>query len=468
LAFAGGSLLPLLFFAPWLWRRWVLLAGGFVTFGVWYGLFKQWNNLGLPRIIPLSMSKDWDFLLQMALLTAGGLHLLLLVAADLYRRRDIGSIILALWIMSGLFFAAVLNWTVSARSILPMVPAAAILLVRRLEAARGNSMAGGWLLWPLIPAAAVTLSLVIADYQLANSARTAAEQIIAKYKTTDGTVWFEGHSGFQYYMGKLGGQRIDVEQSLLQPGDIVVVPELGTITALPPGSVGWVEFFQYAPSSWMNLMCGTEGGKTAGFYSASDGPVPFVIGKLPPQNYFTVKVFSTVQYHTQPANRREVQAGGVPSFPDDSFSTKGNLSFQLNPEAKKRLQRASQCKADGKIEEAIQHCREALDVDSNNPVILNNLAWMLATANGADLRHGKEAVQLATRAVELTDYRQPLFIGTLAVTYAEAGDFSNAVAMAHVAQDLAFVTRQKEIFVASAKLLTLYSSGKTVGSTQTP
>ena len=33
LAFVGGSLLPLLFFAPWLWRRRLLLTGGIVMLG---------------------------------------------------------------------------------------------------------------------------------------------------------------------------------------------------------------------------------------------------------------------------------------------------------------------------------------------------------------------------------------------------------------------------------------------------
>ena len=78
--------------------------------------------------------KHWDFLLQVALLTAGGLHLLLLVAAETWRRRDAVTMILVLWIVGVLFFAMVLNWTVNARSFLPLVPAVAILLVRRLEA----------------------------------------------------------------------------------------------------------------------------------------------------------------------------------------------------------------------------------------------------------------------------------------------------------------------------------------------
>jgi hypothetical protein len=467
LAFAGGSLLPLLFFAPWLWRRWVWLAGGLVIFGVWLGLFEQWNNLGLPRITQLSMSKHWDFLLQVAILTAGGLHLLLLVAAEVWRRRNIISMMLVLWIMSGFLFAAVLNWTVCARSILPMVPAAAILLVRRLEAMRGNAVTWG-LLWPLIPAAAVTLGLVMADYQLANSARTAAEQIMAKYTTTNRAVWFEGHSGFQYYMERLGGRPIDVERSLLQPADIVVVPEIGIRITLPPGDVGWVEHFRYAPSSWMNLMGGTEG-NAAGFYTANFGPVPFVIGKLPPQDYDVVKVFSRVQFNWRPTNRRDVQAGVVPSFPAIPFPKESTVTFQLTRlEAVKQMQLASQCEESGKIGEAIQHHREALGLDPNNPLVLNRLAWILATASKPELRDGQEAVQLATRAVELTDYRQPLFIGTLAAAHAEAGDFSNAVKMANIAHTLAQLTGQTDIAEKSAKLLTLYASGKTVGSIQTP
>ena len=86
---------------------------------------------------------QWDFVLQLTLLTAAGLHLLLLAAADVWRRRDTISMVLGLWIVSGFLFAWLLNWTVSARSFLPLAPAAAILLVRRLDAMPGKIH--GWL-----------------------------------------------------------------------------------------------------------------------------------------------------------------------------------------------------------------------------------------------------------------------------------------------------------------------------------
>jgi 4-amino-4-deoxy-L-arabinose transferase-like glycosyltransferase len=470
LAFTGGSLLPLLFFAPWLWRGWALLAISVVILGISLGICRFGGNLGLIFAWQNPGLMDrWDFLLQVGVLAAAGVHLLLLVGAEAWRRRDIISVMLVLWIISELFFPTVLHWKLAVRRFLPLVPAVAILLVRRLGASWGNSPAGGWLLWPLVPAAAVTLSVAVADYQLANSARTAAEQIAAQYKPMGHELWFEGGYGtFQYYMEKLGGQRIDVEQSLLQPGDIVVVPWFNNATLkLPPGSVGWLDGLRYKPYSWMNTW-GDAKSTIAGFYGADSGPVPFAVGGLPDQVYFVVKVFSTVQYHTQPANWREVQAGGVPSFTNAACSIKGNLSFQLNPEAEAKLQLASQCKAGGKIEEAIQHSREALDVDSNNPVALSNLAWILTTANQPELRNGEEPVRLATKAVKLTDSRVPLFIGTLSVAYAEAGQISRAIEVGNVAHNLALLTGQQDVAHQIAKLLTLYASGKTVDTTLAP
>jgi tetratricopeptide (TPR) repeat protein len=473
LAFAGGCLLPILFFAPLLWRPKTLLAGGVVILGLWLAMFPLWNNLGLIDSATAGdpeMYKHWYYLLQIVLLATGGLHLLLLTAQEGWRGRDINSAMLVLWIIGGLFSAIVLNFAVNARSLLLIVPPAAILLVRRLKAARGNPVADGWLLWPLIPAAAIALSVAAADYQLANSGRTAAEQIMAKYKSASHAVWFEGHDTFQYYMEKLGGQPIDVERSLLQPGDVVVVPELGILIPLPPGSVGWVEQLGCAPSSWMNLMGGTTNGLAgfAGFYGANWGPVPFNFGKLPSQYYDLVRVFSRVQFDTKPANPREVQAGDVPSYSGISFSAEDKERFPWKQEAIKQDQLVSQLETDGKVEKTIQHYREALNVDSNNPIVLNNLAWILAANSRPELRNGEEAVPLAARAVELTEYRLPIVIGTLAAAHAQAGQFSQACEMAQIARALAWITGQKEIAANNLKLLSLYSSGKTVDATYAP
>ncbi len=466
LAFLGGSLLPLLFFAPWLWRPKRLLAGSVIMLGGLLTTFRLWNNVVLDSAAP-DLMKHWDFLVQLVFLTAGGLHVLLLVVGEVWRRRDSVTLILALWIAGTIYFATVLNWTVNVRSFLPLVPAAAILVVRRLEACRGNNMTDGGLVWPLIPAAAIALGVATADYQLANAARTAAAQISAKYKSANHQLWFEGHGAFQYYMEKFGGLPIDVERSLLQPGDVVVVPWIGSRTPLPAGSVGWIEGLVFSPFSWMNLM-GASKNEAAGFYSASSGPVPFAIGKLPHQDYFVVKVFSRLQFNTQPANPQEVQAGDVPSFPGISFAGEDKELFQWKPEVIKQAQPASQLEANGEVEAAIQSYREALNVDSNNPVVLNNLAWILATADKPELRNGKEAVWLATRAIELTDRRLPRFIATLAAAYAETGQFSKAAQIAQTARIFAILANQPDEAARIDKLSSRFAAGKAVEATQAP
>ncbi len=65
---------------------------------------------------------------------------------------------------------------------------------------------------------------------------------------------------------------------------------------------------------------------------------------------------------------------------------------------------------------------------------LNNLAWALAACPNAQLRNGAEAVELATRACELTGYQNPTPLATLAAAYAETGQFREAVSLAEQAQ----------------------------------
>ena len=262
-----------------------------------------------------------------------------------------------------------------------------------------------------------------------------------------------GHSNITWK--NLAARPIGCRTVILQPGDVVVVPEIGILIPLPPGSVGWMEHLQFMPSSWMNLMGGTASG-TAGFYGANVGPGSFHHRKPPAQNYYVVKVFSRVQFNSQPVNPQEVKAGAVPVFQGFSSTNENNLNFQMGLDAARETQLAHQLEADGRVEDAIQHYRSALDADSSNPVALNNLAWILAAAGKPGLRNGEEAVRLATRAVGLTEYRHPVFIGTLAAAYAQAGQFREAVDTACIAEALALVTGQNDVYAINARLLNRY------------
>jgi tetratricopeptide (TPR) repeat protein len=80
----------------------------------------------------------------------------------------------------------------------------------------------------------------------------------------------------------------------------------------------------------------------------------------------------------------------------------------------------------GKQAEAVADYEKVLALDAKDTEVLNNFAWLLATSPDAKLRNGKRALDLATRAAELTSYKQAHILSTLAAAYAELGDFDSA------------------------------------------
>lgn len=58
--------------------------------------------------------------------------------------------------------------------------------------------------------------------------------------------------------------------------------------------------------------------------------------------------------------------------------------------------------------------------------VLNNLAWVLATSPKDDVRDGDLAIKFGTEAAELTEFKEPHILSTLAAAYAEKGNFEDA------------------------------------------
>lgn len=82
----------------------------------------------------------------------------------------------------------------------------------------------------------------------------------------------------------------------------------------------------------------------------------------------------------------------------------------------------------GRTSEAIKYLNESLTHRSDFPIAMNNLAWIYATRSKSPFYDPKQAVHIARTACELTNYENPGLLDTLAVAYASANDFPQAIA----------------------------------------
>jgi protein O-mannosyl-transferase len=110
----------------------------------------------------------------------------------------------------------------------------------------------------------------------------------------------------------------------------------------------------------------------------------------------------------------------------------------------------------GNTREAIAQYRQVLRRQPDLPDTLNNLAWPLATAPDAAIRNGAEAVRCAEHACSLTRFQKPIFLGTLAAAYAEAGRYDDAVRAGEQAAALAETAGDTALAEKNRQLLELY------------
>jgi len=90
----------------------------------------------------------------------------------------------------------------------------------------------------------------------------------------------------------------------------------------------------------------------------------------------------------------------------------------------------------GEIKEAIAAWEQSLSFDPDNADATNNIAWVRATATDADLRDGRQALDLAQRALR-TGGENAVVLRTLAAAQAENGQFAEAIATCQRGEELA-------------------------------
>jgi 4-amino-4-deoxy-L-arabinose transferase-like glycosyltransferase len=279
LSFAGGCLAPVVFFAPGLWRPRTLAVAVGVAAVVALGA-----RMTLPaKALGVASAGS---IVQLFLFALAGVGVAALAASDAWPRRDADAILLALWVGGTLVFAILLNWTVNARSILPAAPAVGILIARRLERRAGGVSGRSHFPYAALgAAAALCLALAWADARFAAVARTAARTLSAP---ASGTLWFEGHWGFQHYMEARGARALDWRRSRLAAGDRVAIPvDNANVVALPADAVVHREIRDLPVLPFLATLNPRVG---AGFYAEEWGPLPFAFGRIPPDRYVLLEV----------------------------------------------------------------------------------------------------------------------------------------------------------------------------------
>ncbi len=80
-----------------------------------------------------------------------------------------------------------------------------------------------------------------------------------------------------------------------------------------------------------------------------------------------------------------------------------------------------------KFDKALADFNEAIRIDEKCASAHGSRAWIWSTCPDAKYRDGKNAVKSATRACELTEWKDSQLLDVLAAAYAEAGEFAAAV-----------------------------------------
>ncbi len=284
LAFSGGCFASVACYIPWLWSKKIQMAG--VIFPVLLGtVLLYMGKLGTVEFHAGDSSVRWGLLIQSSLFIAAGIHIFVLALTDLLRHKDNFSLLLFLWVSGTLFFAIFVNWTISARTVLPMAPAVGILVSRRYgvrtDTAQYSSLSSPFL--PLTFAALIALAVTWADFSLAECERLAARYVQSEFDKYPHTIWFQGHWGFQYYMESVGARALDFKNSVLQQGDIIIVPSNNSNVRQLSGNIfHLLKTEQLYSCRWLATMAPSSG---AGFYADVFGPLPFVFDTVKPNEY---------------------------------------------------------------------------------------------------------------------------------------------------------------------------------------
>ena len=114
----------------------------------------------------------------------------------------------------------------------------------------------------------------------------------------------------------------------------------------------------------------------------------------------------------------------------------------------------------GNAGEAITDYAKAVELRPGWPEALDKLAFLWGVGPPGQSRDPRKAVEFATRVNQITGSNSPCYLRTLAVAYAAAGSFSNAISTGQLAQQTAQSEGFKTMATQLEKELAWYRTGK--------
>ena len=150
----------------------------------------------------------------------------------------------------------------------------------------------------------------------------------------------------------------------------------------------------------------------AGNFGEAIGDIQLLLRSDPKNEDYRLQLAMYLTADKRPRRAIEILNGLVDDNPKDAdiLRTRADALLSIN-----------------KHKEAIADYEAALKLEPEDTGVLNNLAWVLATSETDGVRDAKRSIELGTKACELTEYKKPHILSTLASGYAEKGDFENAL-----------------------------------------
>jgi len=114
----------------------------------------------------------------------------------------------------------------------------------------------------------------------------------------------------------------------------------------------------------------------------------------------------------------------------------------------------------GRFDEAVGEFRDVLRISPASVDVMDILARLISVNKDADFYDPNEAIHLAQGACASSNYQKPEFLDTLAIAYAAAGRFQDAVETADKAFKLAQSSQQEQLALQIQARLNLYKEGR--------